>query len=57
LSFVIFQDEYNHSQKKAICVATKLSLEPAQNRRICLIQGPPGTGKSHTIVGIIKRIF
>jgi DNA replication protein DnaC len=54
---MIFQDEYNHSQKKAICVAAKLSLEPAQNRRICLIQGPPGTGKSHTIVGIIKRIF
>lgn len=57
LSFVIFQDDYNHSQKKAICVAAKLSLEPLRNRRICLIQGPPGTGKSHTIVGIIKRIF
>ena len=54
---MIFQDEYNHSQKKAICVAAKLSLEPVQNRRICLIQGPPGTGKSHTIVGIIKRMF
>ena len=37
--------------------AAKISAQNHILPRILLLQGPPGTGKSHTIIGIVDRIF
>lgn len=48
-------NKYNSSQLNVIHNATNLvnSKQPG----ILLVQGPPGAGKTHTLIGMVKKIF
>jgi hypothetical protein len=48
---------YNSSQQKTICASFELVKQPTNINKILLIQGPPGTGKTHTIVGMVKKMY
>lgn len=49
--------EYNASQQKTISASFELVKQPSNINKILLVQGPPGTGKTHTIVGMVKKIY
>ncbi|KAI1305860.1 putative helicase senataxin [Halotydeus destructor] len=49
--------EYNESQNKAILGSIEAVSRPPSIAKILLIQGPPGTGKTHTLIGIVKKLF
>ncbi|RWS24621.1 uncharacterized protein B4U80_08004 [Leptotrombidium deliense] len=50
-------NEYNESQYKAILGSVEAISRPFTVPKLLMIQGPPGTGKTHTLVGMIKKIF
>ncbi|XP_054168932.1 probable helicase senataxin [Oppia nitens] len=48
---------FNESQIRAIHGSCEIISRPYAVPKVLLIQGPPGTGKTHTLIGIIKRIY
>ena len=50
-------NDYNASQMKTIVSSLELIKQPQNTNKILLIQGPPGTGKTHTIIGMVKKIY